>query len=86
MSSSYNELKKNVQQALAQVCIMVDIVKNDLRWCRDKAVNTILPHLLRELMEKEKQVCILIVPSKVFLYLFFLLHNLKLSIIVLSDD
>ena len=74
MSSSYNELKKNVQQALAQVCIMVDIVKNDLRWCRDKAVNTILPHLLRELMEKEKQVWILIAPSKVVLFCFLFFY------------
>ncbi len=57
MSSSYNELKKNMQQVLGQVSLMVEVIKNDFEWCGEKAEKSLLPEQLKELVEKEGMVC-----------------------------
>ncbi len=58
MSSSYDELKKGVQQASAQVSFMMEVAKNDLEWSGRKAENSSLPKLLKDLVEKNEEVSV----------------------------
>ena len=56
MSDSYNQLKKDVQQSLARVTLMVEVITKDLDLCGIGAEESTLPELLQELVKKEGQV------------------------------
>lgn len=56
MSITYMNFKKSISRALAQVSLMVDMLKKDLELCGVKAADFSLPELLKELVEKEVQV------------------------------
>jgi len=56
MSDSYNKLKKDVQQALARLALMVEVLTKDLELCGAGAEDSMLPKLLQELVKKESQV------------------------------
>ena len=58
MSSSYNNLKKQVQQTLARVSLMLEILEKDLEWYGDGDEETLLPELMQELAKKEGEVLV----------------------------
>ena len=56
LSNDYNQLKKDVHQALAKVSMTVETLNKELALFRSIACETQLPQLLTQLVEKEGEV------------------------------